>query len=46
MGHKVDTRFCCLVTDDCHPDTLLAHGHFDYLLRLAVREGIDPFEAI
>ena len=46
VGRTVDTRFCCLVTDDCHPDTLLAHGHLDYLLRLAVEEGIDPLEAI
>ena len=46
VGRDIDTRFCCLVTDDCHPDTLLLHGHLDYILRLAVEEGIDPVEAI
>ena len=46
VGRNIDTRFCCLVTDDCHPDTLLLHGHLDYILRLAVEEGIDPVEAI
>lgn len=44
--HKVDTRFCCLVTDDCHPATLLAQGHLDHVLRLAVQAGIDALEAI
>ena len=46
VGRDIDTRFCCLVTDDCHPDTLLLHGHLDYILRLAVEGGVDPVEAI
>ena len=46
VRRDIDTRFCCLVTDDCHPDTLLLHGHLDYILRLAVEEGVDPVEAI
>ena len=43
---KIDARMCCLVTDDCHPSTLVEHGHLDYVLRLAVAEGIDALTAI
>lgn len=45
-GGRIDTRLCNLVTDDCHPDTLVTQGHLDHLLRLAVAEGIDALEAI
>ena len=43
---KGDQRFFQLVTDDCHISTLLKHGHLDYLLSLAVAEGIDATTAI
>ena len=43
---KIDPRMCCLVTDDCHPSTLVGQGHLDNVLRLAVAEGIDPLTAI
>ncbi len=39
-------RFCMLVTDDLPPNELLARGHLDYLLRKAVKKGIDPITAI
>lgn len=44
--HKVDSRFALLVTDDAHPHTLVDEGHVDRLLRTAVREGIDPVQAV
>lgn len=44
--HEVDTRLCNLVSDDNHPYTLVAEGHVDRILRMAVAEGIDPVTAI
>lgn len=35
--------FC---TDDRHPKDILADGHIDNNVRIAVREGIDPIDAI
>ena len=46
VGGNVDTRFCCLVSDDNHPNTIVSEGHLDRILRLAVRLGIDPVTAI
>lgn len=46
VGRTIDTRFCCLVSDDNHPDTILSQGHLDAILRMAVAEGIDPVEAV
>lgn len=43
---KIDTRLCNLVSDDNHPNTLVSDGHLDRILRMAVREGIDPVTAI
>ena len=43
---EVDTRFACLVSDDTHPHTLVADGHLDHVLRVAVECGIDPVTAI
>jgi adenine deaminase len=37
---------CALCTDDRHPHELLDQGHIDYLLRLAVANGIDPLTAV
>lgn len=44
--NDIDSRFAILATDDAHPNTLLTHGHMDYLLRRAVQEGISPVQAI
>ncbi len=44
--HEVDSRFAVLVSDDAHPDTLLANGHMDYIMKRAVEEGIDVLSAI
>lgn len=45
-GKEIDTRFCCLISDDTHPHTLTSLGHLDHILRRAVEEGIDPVTAI
>lgn len=34
------------IVDDTHPNTLVSHGHMDYILRVAVENGIDPITAI
>ena len=39
-------RRTLLVTDDCHPEDLLASGHLNHLLKLAVATGLDPVQAI
>jgi len=41
-----DSRFCVLISDDTHPDTLIENGHMDHILRRAVAEGIDPVSAL
>lgn len=42
----IDPRLALLVSDDTHPETLLASGHMDHILRRAVAEGIDPLTAL
>jgi adenine deaminase len=37
---------CCLVSDDRHPDDLMDMGHLDHSLRLCVRHGLNPVDAI
>ncbi len=41
-----DTRHCLLATDDKHPGDLLKEGHMDHAIRLAMKEGVEPVEAI
>ena len=41
-----NSRRCGFCTDDRHPADLLDEGHIDYLLRLAISEGLDPVTAI
>ncbi|MFI3313150.1 MAG: amidohydrolase family protein, partial [Eubacteriales bacterium] len=43
---KLDSRFAHLVSDDSHPNTLVSHGHLNYILKRAVDEGIDPLVAV
>ena len=42
----IDSRHVVLCTDDRHPGTLLADGHMDDVVRLAIAEGIPPLTAI
>ena len=46
LDNDIDDRFACLISDDTHPDTLISEGHLDYIVRLAVKEGLDPVKAI
>ncbi len=41
-----NSRRCMLATDDRHPEDLLARGHIDHLVRIAVGDGLDPITAI
>ena len=41
-----NSRHCSLVTDDLHPHDLLAKGHLNHLLDMAMGEGMDPVEAV
>jgi adenine deaminase len=41
-----NSRHCSLVTDDLHPHDLLAKGHLNHLLDMAMGEGMEPVEAI
>ena len=46
LAQDIDTRFALLVSDDTHPHTLVADGHLDHIVRVAVSLGIDPITAI
>ncbi len=37
---------CLLVTDDRHPTDLIHEGSIDYLVRLAIKSGMDPIQVI
>ncbi len=44
--NNIDSRFFMLVSDDCHPHTLIEKGHLDYIGKRAIEEGVDPVVAI
>ena len=37
---------CFFVTDDRHPKDLLEKGHIDHMVKMAIKEGVDPVSAI
>jgi len=37
---------CLFATDDRHPDDLMSEGHIDFMIRTAIKAGIDPVDAI
>lgn len=37
---------CMFATDDKHPNDLLEGGHIDYIVRKAIKAGVDPIIAI
>ncbi len=43
-AHNISRCFFC--TDDRHPNSLLAEGSIDNNVRIAIREGMDPIDAI
>ncbi|MDA8441103.1 MAG: adenine deaminase [Peptococcaceae bacterium] len=44
--HHVDSRLAVLVSDDLHANTILQRGHMDYIIRLAISQGVRPATAI
>jgi adenine deaminase len=42
----LDTRHIFFCTDDKHPTDLRDEGHIDYAVKLAIRSGVKPVEAI
>jgi adenine deaminase len=44
--NRHNTRRCMLVTDDRHPGDILREGHIDFLVRTAIRKGVDPISAL
>ena len=46
LNKDIDTRFCCLVSDDNHPSTMVREGHMDRILRKAVELDIEPAVAV
>ncbi len=42
----LDTRHLVLCSDDVHPNLLVAEGHLDRRLRLAIEAGFDPLTAV
>jgi len=42
----IDPRHIVFCTDDRHPGTLVAEGHMDDVVRLAISEGVAPLTAI
>ncbi len=41
-----NARRCLFVTDDRLPNDLIDEGHIDFIVRTAIREGLDPITAI
>ena len=42
----VDSRHCLICTDDVQPETLVATGHLNQGVRVAIEAGLDPLVAI
>lgn len=43
---EMDSRYCCLCTDDKTVGDLVDEGHIDHCVRLAIESGVDPVTAI
>ena len=46
LVNSENSRKFFFVTDDRHADDLVSQGHMDYLVRTAIRLGMDPIRAI
>ena len=44
--NKENIRRCLFCTDDKHPEDILKDGHIDYNIRLAIKEGMNPIDAV
>jgi len=45
LNRKYSGR-CMFATDDKHPSDLLEKGHIDFIVRRAIRYGVDPITAV
>jgi adenine deaminase len=43
---KVDTRHVCMISDDIDALHIARHGHLDHKVRMAVKAGVSPVQAI
>lgn len=43
---RADTSRLMLTNDGASPDFIQEHGHVDYLVKVAIEEGVDPIKAI
>lgn len=41
-----NSRRCCFVTDDRHPNDILREGHINFMIKKAIDFGIDPITVI
>ncbi|HET7011936.1 MAG TPA: adenine deaminase [Anaerolineales bacterium] len=46
IDQGLDPRHVLLVTDDCHPGTLVHEGHMDRVVRHAIQQGLPAMTAI
>lgn len=46
LVNERNSRRLCFCTDDRQPADLLDEGHIDFILRTAIRQGLDPITAI
>ena len=44
--HNVDTRRCCMISDDIDMLHIHRKGHMDHKVRMAIKAGVDPVVAI
>ncbi len=46
LENGIDYRNFMFCTDDKHPDDILDEGHIDFMVRKAIKLGVDPIPAI
>ncbi|MBN1153353.1 adenine deaminase [candidate division KSB1 bacterium] len=46
MVNCENLRRCMFATDDRHPHDILHEGHIDFMIRTAIKSGVDPVSAI
>ena len=44
--NKENERRCFFCTDDRHPNDILEEGHINYIIKTAIKHGLDPISAI
>ncbi|HQG44538.1 MAG TPA: adenine deaminase C-terminal domain-containing protein, partial [bacterium] len=43
---RENERRCFFCTDDRHPDDILREGHINFIIKSAIKEGLDPVTAV